>query len=342
VVLCKSGFTPIADISHSALFVRRVPITDIPLCRPQSGPPRLNLNVSNLNSAIARFHPRSIETILSRFNRETGRMNKALRTLLLLVVCSVLVSCDDDERVATNNMRLAADIHVRIADHALVLPFVALEHYAYRAQSFSPDDRKRDAERARNVEDELLRDAADSFDELAVVVQTYGWNDFDLRQREMCPLLTRAWARSVCDNPWAAIRQALPYNRFRLVDLRRLEIGDPRGPAHCVGEERRAIPQQPGEVVMVCPALVYGGDKDEFHHAVVRIDGELGALWDVWRYGQNGETAEAMTQREGQAIIAFVQYALGREEDFPTLHGTMCNLRRPKSLAGPNGRDCTN
>lgn len=269
-------------------------------------------------------------------------MKKPLRAILLpLVACSVLASCGDEERVAANNKRLATDVHATIADHALVLPFIALEHYAYRAQSFSLD-RKRDAQRARNAADELLRDAADSFNELAIVVQTYGWNDFDTRQREMCPLLTRAWARSVCDNPWAAIRQALPYNRFRLVDLRKLQIGDTRGPAHCVGEERRAIPQQPGEAVTVCEAVVYGGDKDEFHHAVVRIDGELGALWTVWNFGQHGETAEAMTQREGQAIVAFVQHALGEQENFLALHSIMCSLRRPGSRDAPGGADCAN
>ena len=276
-------------------------------------------------------------------------MKMALRTLLLfLAACSILASCDGEERLAANNMRLANDVHVVIADHALVLPFIALEHYAYRGQSFSLD-RKGDAERARDAVSQLLDDSADPknplpFNELAVVVHTYGWNESDMRQRRMCKLLTREWARSVCDNPWAAIRQALPYNRFRLVDLRRFEIGDPRGPASCVdtAEQRRPFPQKPGEAVMVCEALVYGGDDDEFHHAVVRIDGELGALWTVWRNGQNGETAEAMTQREAQAIVAFVQYALGQREEFPTLHLIMCSLRRPGAVDGPGAADCAN
>ena len=266
--------------------------------------------------------------------------------MLVLVGCPVLASCDDEERVAANIQRLATDVHVAIADHALVLPFIALEHYAYREQSFS-FDRKGDAERARNAASELLRDASDPrhplpFDGLSVVVRTYGWNDSDMRQRQMCTQLTREWARSVCDNPWAAIQQSLPANRFRLVDLRQLKVGDPRGPAHCVDavEQRHPLPQVPGEAVMVCEALVYGGDDDEFHHAVVRIDGELGALWMVWKYGQNGETAEAMTQREGQAIVAFVQHALDKQEDFAALHRIMCDLRRPGSIDGPGGADC--
>lgn len=274
-------------------------------------------------------------------------MKNLLRALLLaLIGCPILASCDGEQRAAANAQRLATDVHVTIADHALVLPFTALERYAYRGQSFSLD-REGDAERARNAANEVLRDGDDPahplpFDELSVVVRTYGWNDSDMRQRQMCALLRREWARSVCDNPWAAIQQALPANRFRLMDLRQLKIGDPRGLAQCVDtvEQRRPLPQEPGEATMVCAARVYGGDQDEFHHAVVRIDGELGALWTVWRYGQYGESAEAMTQREGQAIVAFVQHALGKREDFATLHRLMCGLRRPGSIDAPDGADC--
>lgn len=270
------------------------------------------------------------------------------RLCLVVCACFVLASCEKDERSAVNVGRLATDTHVAIAQHTLVLPFIALEDYAYRHQSFSLN-RKGDSERALSAADKLLRDSADpknplALDALSIVVETYGWNDADMRQRQMCPLLTREWTRSVCDNPWAAIQQALPANRFRLVDLSRLQIGDSHSPAQCVvdGMPYRTLPQKPGEVVMVCKAHVYGGDDDEFHHAVVRINGNLGALWTVWRHGQNGETAEDMAEREGKAIVAFVQYGLGSSEDFPALHATMCDLRRPGSVDNPHGADCTN
>ena len=270
------------------------------------------------------------------------------RLCLAACACFVLASCGEDERIeersAVNVKRLSTDVHVAIAQHNLVLPFIALEDYAYRHQSFSLN-RKGDREHALSAADKLMRDAADSkqplaFDSLSVVVRTYGWNDSDMHQIQMCPLLTREWARSVCDNPWAAIQQALPGDRFRLVDLRHLQIDDPRSPAHCIdnGKPRRALPKKPREAVMICEKLVYGGDPDEFHNAIIRIDGDLGALWTVWRHGQNGETAEAMTERQGKAIIAFVQYALGKREDFPALHATMCRLRRPGSDDGIGSR----
>lgn len=269
-----------------------------------------------------------------------------LVTIFLSSLPAVLASCGKDEHSAVDVGLLSTDVHVAIAQHTLVLPFIALEDYAYRKRSFSLD-RKGDSEHALGALNQFLNDSADpkkpfALDGLSVIVRTYGWNDSAMRQRQVCPLLTREWARSVCDNPWAAIQQALPGNPFRLVDLRRLQIDDLRGPAQCIdnGKPRRPLPQSPGEAVMVCEKLVYGGDPDEFHNAVIRIDGDLGALWTVWRHGQNGETAEAMSERQGKAIVAFVQYALGSNEDFPTLHATLCRLRQPGSVDSPKGADC--
>lgn len=273
-----------------------------------------------------------------------------IRAFLLFVFLSslsaVLASCGKEEHSAPNVGLLSTDIHVSIAQHPLVLPFIALDDYAYRKQSFSLN-RKGDSEHALAALNQFLHDSADPkiplvLDGVSVVVRTYGWNDADMRQRQMCPMLTREWAKSVCDNPWAAIQQALPSGRFRLVDMSRLQVGDPRGHANCRDDDQphKPLPQKAGEAAIVCTAMVYGGRDDQYHHAVVRIDGNLGALWTVWRYGQNGETAEAMTQREGKAIVAFVQYSLGKSEDFRKLHPAMCQLRRPGSVDGPKGANC--
>jgi hypothetical protein len=266
--------------------------------------------------------------------------------MVLSSLLALLASCGKNERPAVDVGLLSTDVHVSVGQHTLVLPFIALDDYAYRKQSFSLN-RQADREHALGALKQFLRDSADPkkplvLDGLSVVVRTYGWNDADMRQRQVCSLLTREWARSVCDNPWAAIQQALPVNRFRLVDLRSLQIEDSNGPANCRddGTPRRPLPEKAGEAVMVCRAMVYGGDDDEFHSAVIRIDEHLGALWTVWRYGQYGETAEAMTEREGKAIVAFAQYALGQRESFSALHAQMCRLRRPGSVDGPHGGDC--
>lgn len=266
---------------------------------------------------------------------------------LLFGFLAALTSCGNEKHPGPNVELLASDIHVSIGKNPLVLPFIALDDYAYRKQSFSLD-RKGDSERARNALEQFLNESKEPknplvIDGLTVVVRTYGWTGEDMRHKKMCPMLTREWARSVCDNPWAAVQQALPVNRFQLVDLNRLQIGDHlRGSARCRDDEKlhRPIPQRTGEAELVCTAMVFGGRDDEFHHAVIRINGDLGALWTVWRYGQNGETAEAMAAREGKAIVAFVQYALGRNEEFQKLHADMCRLRRPGSVDGSKGAEC--
>jgi len=264
-------------------------------------------------------------------------------SILLLVVLS---SCGENVGSSVDVKLLSTDIHISVAQHPLVLPFIALDDYADRKQSFSLN-RNGDHESAKVALNQFLHDSANPqkplvLDSLSVALRTYGWNDADMSQSQVCPLLTREWARSICDNPWAAIHQALPRNGFRLMDLGRLRVGDPRGPANCRddGNPRRPLPQKVGDALIVCAAMVYGGHDDQYHQAVVRIDGDLGALWTVSRYGQNGETVQAMTEREGKAIVAFVQYALGQSESFSALHADVCRLRRPGSLDHPHGADC--
>lgn len=269
-----------------------------------------------------------------------------LCSLLTASLCAVAANCSANDALDASLKRLATDIHVAIGQHALVMPFVALESYAYRGASFS-FDRAGDRERADEAVQKFLHDTANpqhplEMNELSVVVRTYGWNDADMRQRAVCQQLTREWARSVCDNPWAATQQALPVNRFKLTDLRRIPDADTDRLFNCVGESEpvRLLPKASGEAAIVCRAVVYSMSGNFFHRAVVRIDGHLGAVWTVWGHGQNGESAEAMARREGQAIVAFARYALGTNENFPMLQEVMCRLRRPGSVDHPKGSDC--
>lgn len=253
----------------------------------------------------------------------------------------------DKARVPVDTRLLATDIHASIAQRTLVLPLVALPEHVGRGMSFSLD-RQGDRQRAADARQQFLRDSAAPGqplpqDSLSVVVDAYGWDHSYPAQPPLCSLLTREWARAVCDNPWAATRQALPANRFRLLDLRHLRTTGPGRQADCREgtPPPRALPTEPGQAVLLCNAMVYGGREDEFHYAVLRIDGDLGALWTVWNHGPNGETAEAMAQREGQAIAQFVQHALGPREDFAALQARMCRLRPPGSADHPHGSDCS-
>lgn len=229
---------------------------------------------------------------------------------------------------------LATDVHVSVAQHPLVLPFVALDDHAVGGMSFSLN-RQADSKRAADRRAAFLRETNDyrrplALDLVSVTVHAYGASDFDDGRGQLCAKLSRQWARAACGGSQGGAQHALPSNRFKLVNLARLRLDDPRGPANCLREgAKNALPSVSGRAVIVCPALVYGGDQDEFHTAVVRIDGDLGAMWVVWRNGQGGETAEAMAQREGAAIALFVEAALGGREDYPKLKSGMRALGRP-------------
>ncbi len=260
-------------------------------------------------------------------------------------ICLALAACQRAEEVPRDYSVLAADVHVAVAGYQLVLPFIALENYR-ATQSFSLN-RKRDAANQADATAAFLREASNpanpmSFDRLSIRIDTYGWNDADLRQRTMCPMLTREWARSVCDNPWAAIQQALP-QRFELVDLSgvRFHSPEPRTP-RCArnGTPPQAFPDRAGEAVLLCALDIHASDPEKFHVALVRIDGHLGAAWSVWNDSPAGESADMQAAREGRAIVAFVRDAIGKQEDFPQLYATVCGLRAPNSPAGIRRLEC--
>jgi hypothetical protein len=260
---------------------------------------------------------------------------------LFAAVCSQTVACGHQSRSPPPVERLATDVHMEIGGARLNLPLIALENFAYVPTSFS-FDRQDDQDRRRQAIDALIEASGDvtkplDLSEVTVVVRTYGWNDADMRQRAMCPLLTRSWSRSVCDDPWAPLQQALPRSSFKLVDLESDAI---ERFINCEeGTVPREMPKIAGKPIVICRAAVLGGG-DDFRQVVMRIAGSLGAVWIVWGHGQNGESAESMAAREGEAILAFVNYGIGPDEDFRRLQLEACRLRRPGSADGPNGSAC--
>ncbi|MCK7598938.1 hypothetical protein M0G74_16815 [Microbulbifer sp. CAU 1566] len=266
-------------------------------------------------------------------------MNQSLRCALTLLACLALASCEETKPEPADVKLLTKDIYISVAQNDLTLPFTAMENHAYRGISF-PLNRKRDREQAKSALETLLQKSSDpsqplAMETISVTVRSYNY--------AACPLFTREWARSVCRNPWSAIQQALPANRFKLVDLRNWTTNTPGGP-RCARQDRypQVAPEQISEnAVLLCEAEVAGGDEDEFHIAAIRIHENLGAVWTVWRFGANRETAESMAEREGIAIASFVQHALGPAENYLALLHDHCRLRRPGSIDGPKGADCS-
>ena len=273
--------------------------------------------------------------------------SRSIAGLVLGCFCLALAACDQEKpkHPPKNYALLAADMHVSVAQHHIVLPLIALGDYR-RRQSFSLN-RARDKANETDALGKLVSDSSDSentksFDRLSVEFDPYGWDDNDMQQRQICSMLTQKWAQAACDNPWSVVLQSLP-GRIELVDLERLRLDppEPRVP-RCAKNSllRRALPASDAEATMICELEIFGGKPATHYVAVVRIEGELGAAWSVSRGSQSGESAEAMTARQGTAIVALVQYGLGPREDFARLYDILCKLRAPGSRPGVHHLDC--
>lgn len=259
---------------------------------------------------------------------------QSLRSTLLLCIAALLGGCGSrSEHRAPDLQLLATDVYVSVAQQTLVLPFVALKDHAFGGVSFSLN-RKADSERAAKRRAEFLRDTRDPrhplvLDLVSVDIYSYGASEFDNGRGQLCTRLSRQWARSMCDGS-GGIRFALPSNGFKLVNLAQLRLDAPNGPANCLRDRKQnALPSVPGHGATVCPAQVFGGDEDQYQTAIVRINGDLGAMWTVWGKGQSGESAQAMAERQGNAITLFVETALGDREDYPKLERGTLALKQP-------------
>ncbi|MBD9437220.1 hypothetical protein IB223_14040 [Pseudoxanthomonas sp. PXM03] len=267
-------------------------------------------------------------------NLRATRMAKTmLCCMLLLGAASLVVSCRPSRSLDVRE--LATDVYIQVARQDLVLPLIAMADHASSGYSFSLD-RKGDAANAARLREERLARMRDpnnplALDQVSITVRRYGASDFNSEFPKLCPLLTRQWARAACEGQDDATPAALPGNRFTLVDLGQLAHQDNWGGHTCLkGSQRKPLPRGAGKAVILCPAMVFGGDTDEFHTALVRVRADLGAVWTVWR-SDAGEPVEAMATREGKAITLFVETAIGKHENYTRLRREMCGLRRPVS-----------
>lgn len=237
---------------------------------------------------------------------------------------------------------LASDAHVVVGETRLVAPFIALTGYVAQKPSFSLD-RRGDRTRAKEQLD-AFRTAASAavsppaLDTLEISIDTYGWDDFDPSLKRICSRLRRQWSRSLCDNPWSPLRQAMPEGAFHVTDIRKFSAFDNY---RTVGGERksdqlRSMRLKLGKPSVVCDRTLREGKR--FCSAAILLAPHLAAVWAVW--DGRKETSDQQAYREGAAIVAFVRDALGPRENFPALFASACRLRRPDRSEGPDGDIC--
>ncbi len=232
-----------------------------------------------------------------------------LRRLTAIAALASLGACSAPRPTAAPEHQidfLASDAHLIVGGAHLVLPFVAIPDYVAQGLPVLSEDK------------------------VTVVVRPYGWNDFDTSYKRICPRLKRRWSQSVCDNPEAALLQAMPQGRVYLADLRKLDAFRSyfafRGVS--IADQVRPMTLAVGVAETACGA---GASPDDWTcTAAVRIDGNLGAIWTVSGRAGDHETPQQKAQREAKAVTAFVKYAIGPIEDFPRLMAVAGATQRPR------------
>lgn len=106
----------------------------------------------------------------------------ALLALLPLSACAP--SSPDVDPV-----QLAADIQISLGGNQVIVPVVAV---------------------AKRTEEDVLTIPKSQTDTLEIRIEVYGSAAEMLKSREICPLLTRQWSRSMCMNAYSPINRSLP------------------------------------------------------------------------------------------------------------------------------------
>lgn len=236
-------------------------------------------------------------------------------TMTAIALLTAACSSEYDPKLSRADVeKLATQMQITVGDTPLVFPRAAM--LRREAKPFAPKS---------------------SLTYVELLVRPYGWSESEPEMRKICPLLERQWVASVCDNPWAPLKQAMPENNFSLIDRDQISIFDYHW---TVGGERRsdqlrAMNLTIGQTQTVCDKVQRSTTL--FCTAAQMLSPRLIAVWTVWDGPQ--EKHRAMAKREGRAISAFVRNAIAPQENYASLMREICRLRRPGSQNGPSGVD---
>lgn len=263
-----------------------------------------------------------------------------IRTILAVAFCAAITIFvvshtrqGSTRPTAAEISAFARDAHIVVGEVPLVLPFIAFfdrslslgstadrerwwqEHEAFRLASSDPA-------------------TAPELQSVDLYLSVYGWakDTHVATWQSICPQLSRAWARSSCDDPWAPLLRALPRN-MTLADVRKPERFDSW---FTIGGEKRsdhirAMTLLPGVPDIVCDRK-WSSDGARYCTAAVRVEKHLMAVWSVGDWG--GETAEVKAAREGRVLVGFLRFGLRLDERYPDLKAIACASLRPESVAG--------
>lgn len=209
---------------------------------------------------------------------------------------------------------LARDGHYEIGGERLVLPIIATSYprktfdlARYRGKHISFEEFKK-----RFYEETRGPKAPKSVQSLQISLRYAAAYGKARGSRELCPLLTREWARHIC----RSIRPGQLTNApFKFALYERAFASEALSGHWTVGNERRSD-QIAG--MMFAPGVPeIGCDKaSKFCTAGMAITPRLVAVWSVWPTDDPPESALDMARRQGQAILQLVRHGFGENERF--------------------------
>jgi hypothetical protein len=226
----------------------------------------------------------------------------------VVAVClmAIVAGCDERPHYIPDPDYLSQDAHLKIAGTQIVLPIVAVADvsgshpYHFNWERLTADQKQRFRQATANPAQPLVADS------VGLSIAPYGTHGESSLSLAICPRLTRRWSRQLCDYRSSGVLRDLP-DRFALAERRVL-------PSIRVGNERESGRLASLNLAVGQPAFLCDHD-DKFCRAVVLISPQLVAVWPVWNStGPPKETAEQMTQRQGRAILTFVEDAIGEQE----------------------------
>ena len=228
----------------------------------------------------------------------------------------------------------AQEAHSAVGAVPLVLPFMAMRDQI--SAEMLEAEGGRILQEYWWIKDDSFRVAASNpidapaLDQIRVRVASYAFDDFATRPwKKICGQLRRNWEKSVCDDPWAPLPNAVPYGDLQFLDDRKPSNfeGQWSGGREIVADQLRAMDLQSGRASPVFDVEL--GKHGRNCTPGMSVARHLMAVWSV--RDSKSERAEAQADREGRVIVAFVNYGLGAEEDFAALLEVVCTARRPGS-----------
>lgn len=161
------------------------------------------------------------------------------------------------------------------------------------------------------------------FDGFTVWIGVYGSTGELLKSREICPLLTRQWSRSICESAYTPLYRSLP-REITLLKPEALSVYRHTGLAGAGQTKYDVVSKIRFDRDRADRAC---SDPDpssyRFCTAGIGLENGLIALWDA---GENPNDPDD-DARVGQIVQSFVKKAIGPKEGFEALEREAVMLR---------------